>query len=69
MNSFNDLLKTQMILSLGQSRNALMNILALNIFDLGTRTFPQWSNWVRAFCCLRKKRQLQQTEPKASITC
>jgi hypothetical protein len=67
MNSFNDLLKTQMILSLGQSRNALYNIFALNMFDIGIRTFPQWSDWLRISCCLRKKRLIK--EPKASITC
>ena len=67
MNSFNDLLKTQMILSLGQSGNSLYNIFALNLFDISIRTFPQWSDWLRISCCLRKKRL--NKEPRASITC
>lgn len=63
----NEVLKTQMLFSIGASANALTNIIALNLFDIGTRTFPQWSNWVRVFCCLRKRNSAQT--PKASITC
>lgn len=63
----NDVLKTQMLFSLGNSPNALTNIFALNLFDIGTRTFPQWSNWIRVSCCLRKRKMAK--EPKASITC
>ena len=67
MQGFNDLLKTQMILSAGVGRSPLTSILALNLFDIATKTFPTWSNWARVWCCSRRK-QLPQT-PRASITC
>ena len=67
MQGANELLKTQMLLSMGTSRNAVWNILALNLFDIGTKTFPIWSGFLRMFCCRRTQR-LQGT-PRASITC
>jgi hypothetical protein len=45
MQGFNDLLKTQMILGMGASKNALTGILALNMFDIAIKTFPTWSTW------------------------
>jgi len=60
----NDLLKTQALLSVGSSQNAIWNILALNLFELGTKTFPLWSNFFRC----RRTRTLPGT-PRASITC
>lgn len=65
----NDILRTQMMFSLGHVPNPLTSILALNVFDIGVRTFPQWSNWVRVFCCLRKRNTYTSSEPKTSITC
>lgn len=67
MQAANELLKTQMLLSMGTARNAIWNILVLNLFDIGTKTFPVWSNLVRTFCC-RRSRQLP-TNPRASVTC
>lgn len=67
MQAANELLKTQMLLSMGTARNAIWNILALNLFDIGTRTFPIWSNFVRLTCCRRGKRL--STNPRASVTC
>ena len=70
----NDLLRTQMMMSLGSVRNPLVNILALNLFDIATKTFPTWSTWGRTVCCKRKKSpnavqsSLVKT-PRASITC
>lgn len=63
----NELLKTQMLLSIGNSRNAVWNILALNLFDISTKTFPVWSNFLRLTCC-RRSRPLPG-DPRASITC
>ena len=67
MQGTNELLKTQMLLSMGASRTAIWNILALNLFDIGTKTFPVWSNFVRASCCRRGTRISKN--PRASITC
>lgn len=69
----NDLLKTQMLLSLGAVGNPLVNILALNMFDLGTKTFPTWSSWLSSVCCSRRKKGVILPTaikvPRASITC
>jgi hypothetical protein len=66
MQGFNDLLKTQMILGMGASKNALMGILTLNIFDIAIKTFPVWSTWSRVWCCTRRG---SLRKPRASITC
>jgi hypothetical protein len=67
-----DILKTQMMLSMGNAKNPLMNILALNLFEIATRTFPVWSTWGRT-CCIRKKKGTVVSSalkaPRASITC
>lgn len=69
----NDILRTQMMLGLGTVRNPLLNILALNLFEIATKTFPMWSAWGRTTCCLRRKpNQIPSSEmktPKSSITC
>ena len=69
----NDLLKTQMTLSLGVAKNPLLNIMALNVFDIATKTFPVWSAWTRAMCCSRKRTtgvpSSTAKTPRASITC
>jgi hypothetical protein len=67
MQGANELLKTQMLLSMGTSRNAVWNILALNLFDIGAKTYPVWSNFFRVMCCRRGRRL--PGEPRASITC
>ena len=67
MQGANELLKTQMLLSMGTSRNAIWNILALNLFDISTKTFPVWSNFLRMTCCRRGNRL--PGNPRASITC
>lgn len=70
----NEILKTQMLLSLGAAQNPLANILALNTFDLATKTYPTWSAWLRAFCCARRRSPgvplpSAVKTPRASITC
>lgn len=64
----NDLLKTQMILTLGMVKNPLTNLLAINLFEIAVKTFPTWSNWTRVWCCTRR-RQGRRLVPNASITC
>ena len=69
----NDILRTQMMMGLGTVRNPLLNLLALNAFEILTKTFPVWSVWTKAKCCSRKKtNQIVSSSiktPKASITC
>ena len=73
MQGINDLLKTQMLLSVGATRNPLWNILALNLFELATKTFPTWSTWGKVVCCPRRKQThvlpSALKTPRASITC
>jgi len=73
---FNELLKTQMMLQLPSTKNPLMNMLALNGFELAVKTFPTWSSWASAFCCTRRKPGTSVEvphsalrTPRASITC
>lgn len=76
MQGINELLKTQMILSMGSAgRNPLVSILTLNLFDIATKTFPVWSVWARAWCCSRRRGGISAPpssavkHPRASITC
>ena len=74
MQGINDLLKTQMLLSLGAATSPLTNILALNIFEIATKTFPTWSTWAKTACCSRRKQSgiLMPSAiktPRASVTC
>jgi hypothetical protein len=69
----NDILKTQMMLSLGVAQNPLWNILTLNVFEIAAKTFPIWSMWAKATCCSRRKAGVMASsavnDPRASITC
>ena len=63
-----------MLLSLGVATNPLTNILALNMFEIVTRTFPTWSSWAKVVCCSRRKQSgmLMPSAiktPRASVTC
>lgn len=74
MQGVNDLLKAQMLLSVGATRNPVWNILALNLFDIAARTFPLWSGWSKAICCSRRKASSlvmpsALKTPRASVTC
>ena len=73
---FNELLKTQMMLQLPSTKNPLMNMLALNGFEIAVKTFPTWSAWASAMCCSRRKPgssvevpNSNLRTPRASITC
>ena len=65
MQAANELLKTQMILSMGMAKNSLLNILAINMFEIATRTFPVWSGWNWCGC---RRRSAART-PRSSIVC
>lgn len=73
---FNELLKTQMMLQMPSTKNPLLNMLALNGFELAVKTFPTWSVWTSTFCCRRRKSgsvaevpNSTLKTPRASITC
>lgn len=69
----NDILRTQMMMSLGTVKSPLMNILALNLFEIVAKSFPVWSIWVQSKCCSRRKtNQILSSQvkiPRTSITC
>lgn len=67
MQSINELFKLQLLLGTGGTgRSSLFNLLALNLFDIATKTFPVWSTWARSMDCCRRRRS--HSNPKASIT-
>jgi hypothetical protein len=72
---FNELIKTQMMLQMPATKNPLMNMMALNVFDIIVRTFPVWSAWAQATCCVRRRPGIKEVPtsalrtPRASITC
>jgi hypothetical protein len=73
---FNELIKTQMMLQMPSTKNPLLNMLALNGFEIAVKTFPTWSAWASAMCCRRRKPgqsvevpQSAMKTPRASITC
>jgi len=75
MQAMNDLLKAQMTLQMGVGQRPLLNMFALNGFDLVVRTFPTWSTWMNALMCPRRNgtrpavpQSILKT-PRASITC
>jgi ATPase family associated with various cellular activities (AAA) len=75
MQQINDLLKAQMTLQMGVGQRPLLNMFALNGFDLVVRTFPTWSTWMNALMCPRRNgtrpavpQSILKT-PRASITC
>jgi hypothetical protein len=56
-NFFHDLMKTQMMLSLGSvaGNNPLYNIIALNLYERIAGSYTSWFPTVKAFCCRRQK--------------
>jgi hypothetical protein len=69
MQGVNELLKTQMLLSMSTVGNPLMSFLAINVFDIANRTFPTWSSWSHAMCCSRRPKKTAPREGRATITC
>ena len=68
MQGMNEILKTQMLLSMSVARNPLLGFFAVNVFDIANRTFPAWSSWTKAFCCGRRMKAAPR-EARATITC
>jgi hypothetical protein len=65
-----------MMLQMPSTKNPLLNMLALNGFEIAVKTFPTWSAWASTFCCRRRKPgqtvevpQSAVKTPRASITC
>jgi len=69
MQGMNEILKTQMLLSMSSTRNPLLGFFAINVFDIANRTFPSWSTWGRAMCCGRRSKKTTPQTPRATITC
>jgi hypothetical protein len=76
----NDILKTQMLLQMGNvsgGHSPLYNLLAMNGFDIAVKTFPSWSTWLKnsLWCFGRKKAATQailekkHMDVRASIVC
>lgn len=69
MQGMNEILKTQMLLSMSSTRNPLLGFFAINVFDIANRTFPSWSTWGRTMCCGRRSKKTTPQTPRATITC
>ena len=56
-NFFHDLMKTQMMMSVGSAvgHSPLYNIIVLNLYEQLVATYPKWFPTVKAFCCRRPK--------------
>ena len=63
-NFFQDLMKTQMMMSLGSVKgtNPLYNIVALNVYERVVASYPTWFPVMKAFCC-RRQRNKPSTPP------
>jgi hypothetical protein len=69
MQGMNEILKTQMLLSMSTVGSPLMSFFAINAFDIANRTFPVWSMWTKAACCSRRPKKTAPKEARATITC
>ena len=69
MQGMNDILKTQMLLSMATVGSPLMSFFAINVFDIANRTFPTWSSWSHAMCCARRVKKAAPRQARAVITC
>lgn len=69
MQGMNEILKTQMLLSMSTARNPLLGFFAVNVFDIANKTFPSWSTWARGFCCARRSKSSVVRQARATITC
>jgi hypothetical protein len=69
MQGMNDLLKTQLLLSMSTVGNPMMSFVAVNVLDIANRTFPTWSAWTKAACCSRRpKKAAAKAEAKVAPT-
>jgi hypothetical protein len=69
MQGMNEILKTQMLLSMSTVGNPVMSFVAVNVLDVANRTFPTWSAWTKAACCSRRPKKAAPKEARATITC
>ena len=76
-NFFQELMKTQMMMSLGSSvgSNTLYNLIAFNTYERIVATYPTWFPSVKALCCRRQRLKPATTPPppnkeiKCTIIC
>jgi len=66
-NFFHELMKTQMMMSLGSTvgNNPLYNLIAFNLYERLVASYPTWFPTVKTFCC-RRQRVKPATEPPPS---
>ena len=53
-----DILRTQLMMGLGSAvggKGALLNLIALNLYDKLVASYSVWSPAVKSFCCRRQK--------------
>lgn len=67
-NFFNDLMKTQMMMSLGSTvgNNPLYNIIALNLYERAVASYSTWFPEIKSFCCRRQKVKPATAPPPAN---
>jgi hypothetical protein len=67
-NFFHDLMKTQMMLSLGSTigSNPLYNMIALNLYERAAASFPTWFPVIKGFCCRRQRVKPATAPPPAN---
>jgi hypothetical protein len=67
-NFFQDLMKTQMMMSLGGGTGSspLKNMILLNLYEKVVATFPTWFPVVKGFCCRRQRHQPASPPPPAN---
>jgi len=67
-NFFHDLMKTQMMMSLGSTigNNPLYNLIAFNLYERLVTSYPTWYPEVKAFCCRRQRIKPATTPPPAN---
>ena len=72
-NFFHELMKTQMMMSLGSSvgSNPLYNLIAFNAYERVVASHPTWFPSVKAFCCRRQriKPATEAPPPNKEIKC
>jgi hypothetical protein len=55
LNFFQDLMKTQMLMSMTGSHSSLLSIIALNLYERAAQHYGVWWPSVKLFCCPRQK--------------
>lgn len=74
-NMVGDIVRTQLMLSMGMSRNPLLNLIGLNVYDRVMSNYSNWFPFVQEFCCRRKRLEPSTPPPpsnkpiRAAIEC